>query len=250
MESLNEEYASKPVFARPPDVHPQAQLEIAQKRVTAVHKHIDLASKRVLEVGCGHGLTCWLLSHHLGCEAWGVDVVERASWKELADGRTHFECVDITVRDGFSPSSFDRVVSFSVWEHMTRPLDGLRRTYELLRPEGLAWIRANLYRGPLASHRYREINFPWPHLLFSDEVFKEFYRRRGWEQDVRAAWVNKLTWEQYERAMLEIGFEILMLRFDVRPIDQDFYQRFEDVLGRYPRTDLERDFFTVVLRKP
>ena len=35
---------------------------------------------------------------------------------------------------------------------------------------GLAWIKAN--RGPKASHRYRWVNFPWPHLLFTDEVFR------------------------------------------------------------------------------
>ena len=27
---------------------------------------------------------------------------------------------------------------------------------------------------PTASHRYREVFFPWPHLLFADEVFEEF----------------------------------------------------------------------------
>ncbi len=32
--------------------------------------------------------------------------------------------------------------------------------------------------------------------------------------------------------------------------DEEFYRRFEDVLGRIPRWDLERDFFTAVLEKP
>jgi hypothetical protein len=41
----------------------------------------------------------------------------------------------------------------------------------------------------------------------------------------------------------------MSLNFDVVPIDEPFYRRFEDLLGRYPRSDLEKDFFTVVLRK-
>jgi hypothetical protein len=41
-----------------------------------------------------------------------------------------------------------------------------------------------------------------------------------------------------------------MLRFTERELDIAFYRRFEDVLGRYPRFDLTKDFFTVVLEKP
>ena len=37
---------------------------------------------------------------------------------------------------------------------------------------------------------------------------------------------------------------------DGTPLDQAFYARFEPILGRYPRTDLQRDFFQVVLEKP
>ena len=47
-----------------------------------------------------------------------------------------------------------------------------------------------------------------------------------------------------------IGFRIRALQFTGQPIDEAFYQRFESVLGRYPRTDLAHDFFEVVLEKP
>ena len=40
------------------------------------------------------------------------------------------------------------------------------------------------------------------------------------------------------------------LRFREAPLDEPFYARFSDILGRYPRWDLERDFFDVVLEKP
>jgi hypothetical protein len=39
------------------------------------------------------------------------------------------------------------------------------------------------------------------------------------------------------------------LRFRETPLDDDFYARFEDILGRYPRWDLTKDFFEVVLEK-
>jgi hypothetical protein len=118
-----------------------------------------------------------------------------------------------------------------------------------MRPGALAWIKANLYRGANASHLTASIDFPYPHLLFDDEVFEEWFRRQG-KPGGRPAWVNRLTWAEYERYFADVGFETRMLRFTERSLDESFYRRFEDVLGRYPRWDLARDFFTVVLEKP
>ena len=46
------------------------------------------------------------------------------------------------------------------------------------------------------------------------------------------------------------GFTIEMVNFTERPLDEEFYKRFEDVLGRYPKWDLTKEFFVAVLRKP
>jgi hypothetical protein len=40
------------------------------------------------------------------------------------------------------------------------------------------------------------------------------------------------------------------LRFRETPLDEAFYQRFSHILGRYPRWDLTKDFFDVVVEKP
>ncbi|HEX2755943.1 MAG TPA: hypothetical protein VHM48_10790, partial [Candidatus Limnocylindrales bacterium] len=82
----------------------------------------------------------------------------------------------------------------------------------------------------------------------SDDVIAEGLRRAG-RPALGAAWVNRLTWEQYEAAFIAAGFEIRALSFTTYPLDVPFYRRFEDVLGRYPIADLERGFFQVVLEK-
>jgi hypothetical protein len=119
----------------------------------------------------------------------------------------------------------------------------------VLKPGGLAWLHVNLYAGPKASHRYRQIFFPWPHLLFSDDVIREWDARHGRETR-GSSWVNQLSWSQYERYLGEIGFRLRQLSFDEASWDEEFYRRFEDVLGRIPIRDLKRDFFTAVLQKP
>ena len=125
----------------------------------------------------------------------------------------------------------------------------LRKAFELLRPGGRMYLSANLYRGPKASHRYREVFFPWPHLLFSDDVFAEFYVSIG-KTPARAAWVNQLSVADYCNYFNLIGFELERLSFSKTPIDGPFYRRFADKLERIPRFDLERDFLMAALRRP
>lgn len=115
-----------------------------------------------------------------------------------------------------------------------------------MKDDGHLFVSANLYRGPQASHRYRDVFFPWPHLLFTDEVFEAFYLQfRG--RPNRPAWVNKLTYSGYRHYFEILGFEVQREWFSCSPFDEDFYSRFEDVLSRYPRTDLERDFLHAIL---
>ena len=250
LEELNREYASKPLVPQPQGEAAKPRVDRAHRRLVMIHEAIDLgAGKRVLEIGCGAGYEVWFLAHHFGADAYGVDVVERQGWATLAGDRVHYECADITQKNPFPPDTFDRVISFSVWEHVHHPYKALEELYKMMKPGGLAWVSANLYRSAVGSHLYRDILFPWPHLLFSDDVIKQFYERRG-EKPKGASWVNKLTWDHYERFFEQIGFTVKMQRFSEREIDEEFYKRFEDVLGRYPRWDLSKDFFNVVLAKP
>ena len=248
-EALNAEYADHPIVTTAPTYDQESIANRSRWRLAGIHDRIGLDHRTVLEVGCGAGFEVWYLGHHFGSDAWGIDVTPRASWSSLRGDRVHLLEGDMAGDHGLAADSFDRAISFTVWEHVTRPEAALRELYRVLKPGGVAWIRANLYRGPTASHLYRDIAFPFPHLLFQDDVIAAALGRAG-KRAVGAAWVNKLTWEQYEVALIQIGFRIRALKFDTYPLDEVFYARFEDVLGRYPRADLERGFFTVVLEKP
>lgn len=249
LESLNEEYRSKPLVPEPPQYDQASREARARRRLLDVHHAVDLAGKRVLELGCGGGFEVWYLSHHFGANAWGVDVSERGGWETLADERTHFVCADIGEESPFKGGMFDRVISFSVLEHVVHPYAVLKDIYRILAPGGLAWLSANLHRGPRASHLYRELYFPFPHLLFTDDVISA-YRQKHHGRSGGASWVNRLTWAQYEDYFRQIGFTMHSLKFSETPLDEAFYERFSDILGRYPKWDLTKDFFHTVLEKP
>jgi SAM-dependent methyltransferase len=248
-EALNAEYASHPLVPVPPAYDHDVLVSRSAARVERIHREIDLAEKRVLVFGCGHGYEVWFLGHGLGSDAVGVDIVEHGSWETLSGPRSRFVLAELATERPFPSASFDRVISMNVFEHVTHPRATLRALHDLLAPGGVAWIGANLYRGPRASHRYREVFFPWPHLLFGDDVFRAFYRRRGLPEQP-SEWVNRLTWEQYRSEILETGFTIRRERLIEAPFDTAFYDRFEPILNRYPVADLMRDFFEIVLEKP
>ena len=249
LEALNQEYATRRIVADAPKYDGRSLASAARRRVNWVHDAIDLRDKRLLEIGCGSGMETWGAAHNFGADSYGVDVSERESWATLRGVRVHLEMVDIGLTNPFDEDMFDRAMSFTVWEHVAHPYQLLEQLYRSLKPGGLAWLKVNLYPGPQASHRYREIFFPWPHLLFSDDVVNDWDAMHGRETK-GCSWVNRLTWDAYQAHFARLGFIVRRASFQQVKLDLELYERFEHILGRYKMWDLVTDYFNVVLEKP
>jgi SAM-dependent methyltransferase len=248
-ERLNEEYSSKPLVPAPPQLDPVGRKQRARKRLKRIRRDVDFEGKDVLEIGCAFGEMTRLAVKRGGARsAVGVDVVDRPEWDELRSPKVRYEVADLATETVIEPGSIDLVVSNAVLEHVTRPLQMLDAVARVLRTGGSAWLNFNLHRGPRASHRYREIYFPWPHLLFEPEVAAAFYRKHH-DRDATFSWVNRLTAAEYFAAFREVGLHVESYHPTTTEIDLDFYRRFEERLGRYPALDLEWDFLAVVLHK-
>ena len=250
---LNDEYASKRAaqeLVSATNVMRRGELESAGRKVAEVNKDLDFKKgMRVLEIGCGRGYLGEVLRRDYGCEVVGLDIRRYPEWDDLLTEGLDLRLHDISLGRNEDLGVFDRIVSLSVWEHMEHPYAALTAVKHLLNPNGgsLAYIAANLYRGTKASHRYREVFFPWPHLLFDDDVFVQFHRAIGSNSFRPAAWVNKLTVAHYEKYVQQLDFDVVKQWTRGTPIDEEFYERFIDKLGRYPLYDLERDFIYLVL---
>lgn len=248
---LNEHYAVRPLVPQPREISSAGLFAQADKRVEYLAYHFpDLKGKKCLEIGCGRGETALRLAQKSGCHVTGVDVVTYPEWAERISGQTSLLQIDLTECSPFPNESFDFIFSFTVLEHVHKPLEMLGAMYRLLKPGGYAYLKANLYRGPLASNRYREVFFPWPHLLFDDVIFTRFYKELNGRQGVIPAWINKLTHLHYLEEVRKLGFEVQKCVYDKTPLDEDFYNCFIEKLGRYPREDLELDFIKLKLWKP
>ena len=248
-EALNDEYAEKPLVPAPRPLTGVGLAEQGRRRLVGIEKHLSLYGKRVLEIGCGRGHTSRVLVDDYGCDVVAVDIRAHDDWNKLADLGLTFHRRDLTEAENSDLGKFDVVLSFVVLEHVLHPYGMLKAIEPLLASGGKTYLSANLYRGPRASHRYREVFFPWPHLLFTDEVFAQFYQRRDGNRATpkTAAWVNKMTAAQYRTYFDLIGFAQHNVWLSAPLFDEDLYHRFHDLLGRYPRFDLSHDFIYAVL---
>lgn len=251
-EELVAEYRSRPLREKPIKRDQKSQREKAEARIQRIQRELDMDfdDRVVLDLGCGHGWLPSLLPELGGARrAIGVDPRRYETWSEHSDPRVELVEADLSVDEVVEEGSVDCVISGAVLEHVSRPIEMLEAIHRVLAPGGRAWLYFNLYRGPSASHRYNEVPFPWPHLLFDDAVCRAYYKQEHGRRNVPFAWVNRMTIGGYVQTVDEVGFRIIDVKRRVVPIDVGFYQRFEDELGRYPALDLETDFATLVLEK-
>ncbi|MDL2317010.1 class I SAM-dependent methyltransferase [Desulfovibrio sp. OttesenSCG-928-A18] len=249
-QALNDHYAAKPVCPAPRDLTPRGLFYQADQRVDAILRLFNgpLAGASCLEVGCGRGEVAVRLAQRGQCKVTGVDIQVYPEWMEREASRIHFLAADISTENPFDAKQFDFIFSFVVLEHVKNPQAMVTAMHSLLKPGGYCYFTCNLYRGPLASHRYREIYFPWPHLLFGDSVFEEYYALHEMPPTA-PAWVNKMTHLHYLALLKTLDFNILDADLTGNPLDEDFVACFDEVLGKYPTDDLRHDFLKVFLRR-
>ena len=246
--TLNHEYSGKRLVEQPRRFDAESQASEAQRRGDLIERSLGVTGKRLLEVGCGRGGVARYLASNYDCEVVGIDVTPFDEWEEPFPSN-----LSVITADAADPNlnvgTFDVIYSFSVWEHLAHPYATLSNSFDWLNPGGLMSLRAQLHRGPKASHRYREVFFPWPHLLFTDDIFEAYYLSMG-RAPMRPAWVNKLTYVQYLDYFDRLGYEVRHCSAKGSSFDEEFYERFYDVLSAYPKWDLAHDGIVAVLERP
>jgi SAM-dependent methyltransferase len=263
---LNEEFRENPMkkFSKSrPSKEKPVEVEKFEKKyasdgVELLAKHFgwdENPPKRVLEFGCGTGfISQFIKQTYPNAEVVCTEIYTDERWVEYPD--IEFHEVDISTENYDFLGSFDAIVSFVVFEHVRLPFEALSALYNLLEPGGMLYFSSNLQRGWSASHRYREVFFPWPHLLFQDSVFAEYYEKyldRPPASGTITSWVNGMTPAHYRDYFRQIGFEQIIVKLSGGRWDEqveEFYQRFINILGRYSKEDLDSSMMYALLRRP
>ncbi|NHQ84848.1 bifunctional 2-polyprenyl-6-hydroxyphenol methylase/3-demethylubiquinol 3-O-methyltransferase UbiG [Iodobacter sp. HSC-16F04] len=116
--------------------------EINPLRIDFMQKHIDLAGKKILDVGCGGGILAEGLARQ-GAQVTGIDLAE----KSLKVAKLHlfesklevdYRCVPVEQLATDEPESYDIVTCMEMLEHVPSPASVVAACARLVKPGG--WV--------------------------------------------------------------------------------------------------------------
>lgn len=210
---------------------------------------------KVLEAGCGDGMTAYLL----GSFGHEVTLADTEDWRDGRARTLPFLGGDLAAHAGLvREGHFDLVCSYNSFEHFSNPTAVLRQLVSACRPGGLLYLEFGpLYCGPWGLHAYRTLRMPYPQFLFSPEFTDRKLQELGIEDLGRKRTslqpVNR--WRVGQFRDLWNGSGCQLLGCDVAWADTSHLQMIEEFPGAFrgrelTLEDLLAQSLTVLLRKP
>ena len=211
---------------------------------------IDLAGSRILDVGCGDGfIDLGIVSRFhpyqvAGTDLFDVDVDElrRLSiehlGEDLPDNLRFSRCSEDLLP--FADASFDFVMSWSVFEHVSNPVRVLSEIRRVLRPRGYMFLQIwPLFHSQRGSHLWKWYPGGWEHLTRPhDELVAELAEMEKTRPELFEATMvdfqtlNRVTLSQLQAAISTAGLKICRVSATADTID------IPESLLRYPIVDL------------
>lgn len=242
-------------------------------------KELDLSQAKLLNFGCGDGISDLALMLRYGAKRiHGIDVrqeykklpkiaKEQLKLQRLPTGLT-FETIKPS-QPLAGKHQVDGIMSWSTFEHVQRDqvLPIAKDLLSCLRPGGLFFLQIEpLYYSAWGAHLRRYIDAPWVHLLISEEEL--WQRIQAYEGDLDMGEVdygfddfgvdgykrfvfkeyqhlNRLTADELIAIMQDAGFEVVR--------QQKNHMQDEppaQLLAQYPREILTNNEILLLLRKP
>jgi ubiquinone/menaquinone biosynthesis C-methylase UbiE len=212
---------------------------------------ISLTDKMVADVGCGDGIIDLGILHKARPrQLIGFDVnltdaehlSRRAQAEGVSDSDWHglsFEGSE-TARLPAEDGTFDLVISWSAFEHISRPRDVLREIHRILAPGGAFFLQLwPFYLSAKGSHLWEWFPEDFHHLQrpeaeIVEEVRASDLKPADWTQMMAHEFqhLNRITVDELQRSMLAAGFVVRRLELMSNPC------QLTPELGRYSWLDL------------
>jgi ubiquinone/menaquinone biosynthesis C-methylase UbiE len=204
----------------------------------------------VLDVGCGDGfIDLGIVKSFNPAKLMGMDLeltdVEQLRRlarenlnEELPSNLTFGTCAETTIP--LPDESFDIVLSWSVFEHVSNPVAVLSEMRRILRPGGFMFLQIwPLYFSQRGSHLWNWYPEGWEHLTrFHQEIKSEVATELNDNQDLLEAMnidfdtLNRITLDELQRSISAAGFKIRRIGLQADVID------IPESLLRYRLSDL------------
>ncbi|RED44287.1 methyltransferase family protein [Aestuariispira insulae] len=197
----------------------------ARERIGAHLPDLAGKSQRILDVGCGFGLST-LAYRRLGHRVTGLDnnygsdrnysqvTRVRSMVSANADAGVEFVTGDVTECPALPDCSFDMIVSISCLEHIQDLDKAFSEMHRLLRPGGWMLHSLNHFWSENGAHALGILDAPWLHAALSEKDYERYIREfRSHEADAALSWnsnaLNRsITIRSLQRSLADAGFSI------------------------------------------
>jgi SAM-dependent methyltransferase len=199
---------------------------------------------RVLDVGCGDGITDLGIPLRMQPEnIVGIDpfrgferLPEICREHHLPESLIRPDCLEFRPEDAnrlsFEDNSFDAVLSWGSLEHIAGGYDrALAEIHRVLRPGGLFFAHPGLLYGSVGNHLGEFFDDPWIHLKLDPEELKRrvlegkprYMDRAGEESTPAQYWqwyteLNPITVDRFEQELRALDFKPLRFALRTDPI--------------------------------
>lgn len=225
----------------------QALKSRSVKRMQEIFSALNIDSVRsYCDVGCGYGENLWSALQYGCSKAVGIDIRDRRASFAVADERIQYYCVDITqekVND-----QFELVTSFCAFEHFENPILMLEEMKKLVKEGGYLFIEFSpIWNSADGHHMYRNIQFPYYHLIFTEEVIEDYKKIYGYKD---YNWYNKWSGQDYMTMFLQV-YDMQLVRFSPMYNLRDYYfvERYPQLFCGYGTEELLTSGFRVIYKK-
>ena len=128
-------------------------------------RHVPVAGKRLLEIGCGYGAFL-VLAQRMGAQVVGLDISEHAAQVAREEYGLNILCSTLE-EAGFPDRHFDVVTFFDALEHVPDPVSLIQEIARILRPDGtLFFLVPNLARYDIEGTSWPGLMYHPEHLLY------------------------------------------------------------------------------------
>lgn len=233
---------------------------------------VRIKGQQLLDLGCAEGTLTAEFIRHGARHVIGVDIDEksvecaRKAFPNLPAEFVVSQPTELPVPD----ASIDTIVSFDVFEHVSRPASLLRECLRVLKPGGQMLIGTWGWHNPFAPHLWATMPVPWAHVLFSERTILRTCRRvfhSDWyvpnqfdldEQGNKRAdkytyvgistdYVNKYLLSDFSQAFGDVGFQSQM---HVQPFSSSYASWTKPLLKVPVLREYLHSYFWAVLTKP
>lgn len=201
------------------------------------------------DIGCGHGQLAKAASERGFKKVLGIDIKENDRWNEYIKGTKNLTYKKMDILKDSMDEKFQVVTSIAAFEHFEHPELMLNKMSNFVKNGGYLFIHfAPIWRSTNGHHLYRHIQFPWYHLIFSDDVRMEYYKKFNIDYSVH--YFNKWSADDFMIMFLQ-NKELSPVTFE--PMYEfrhfSFAQEFLWLFPGYSLEDLMMSGFTIVYKK-